>query len=410
MGRTGRLALVVILLLGLTWAQPAPAAHGAESPTGATLVGEEIGTSPELLPANDLPPPGPREIGYVNGRYLILNMHGALFTSSLKHFQENVDYAEWMNAGVIRVFGTDAGEFVEWPGERVGARIVQIAPILRAANLKLIVALVNNHRPVPDEYPESFGFMDQYFQLLLPFYQANWRGPYLSYVRGLIGTVVRYGAQDVVWAWELGNELHTPREPRAVMPFLNAASLEVRRLDPAARILPGTMGVNHLEPGVPDSPVARALYCYGPISAYTLHAYDWRSPDYPGDMPIDWDFDNIVNRPCPNGRRLPIIVEELGTSRELPGAYSANEEALRLEQELHQIRMVLKQDGVVAIGVWSAESPYGFDVSRWDHRRGLTSYGDNAEGGGSCFGVAEGDPIGARCLLERALRALPASP
>ena len=113
MRRTGRLMLVVILLLGLTWVQPAPAVRGAESPTEATLVGEEIGTSPELLPASDLPPPGQREIGYVNGRFLILNMHGALFTNSVRHFQENVDYAAWMNAGVIRVFGTDAGELVD---------------------------------------------------------------------------------------------------------------------------------------------------------------------------------------------------------------------------------------------------------------------------------------------------------
>lgn len=410
MRRSAQFVLLIILLLGLAWTQPVPPARGAEGPSGATLVGEEMGASPELLPAGDLPPPGQREVGYVNGRFLILNMHGALFTEDVENFYENIVYANWMNAGVIRVFATDAGEFVQWPGERVGKRIVDLAPALRAANVKLIVALVNNHRPVPGEHPDSFGWMDDYFQLLLPFYQHNWRGPYLGYIRSLIGTVVQNGASDVVWAWELGNELHTPRQPRAVMSFLNAASLEVRRIDPNARILAGTMGVNHLEPGVPDSPVARALYCYGPISAYTLHAYDWRSPDFPGDMPIHWDFEHIVNRPCPNGRRLPIIVEELGTSRQLPGVYSADQEDLRLEQELNQIRMVLQHEGVVAIGAWSAESPYALDISRWDHRRGLTSYGPDANGSGSCFRLGNGEQPGVRCQLERVLQRLPAPP
>jgi hypothetical protein len=211
----------------------------------------------------------------------------------------------------------------------------------------------------------------------------------------------------VVWAWELGNELHTPSEPRLVMPFINAMSQEVRRLDPNARVLAGTMGANHLEPMTPDSPLARVLYCNGPISAYTLHAYDWVSPEYPGDMPINWDFDNIVKEPCPNDRRLPILVEELGTSRELPAQYGAHQEDRRVAQELRQIKMVLRNEGVIGIGVWSAESPTVRDISRFDKRRGLTSYGPDALGSGSCYRQPNGLSFGARCRLEQILRALP---
>jgi hypothetical protein len=361
----------------------------------------------ELAPAAELPEPGRRQVGYLNGRFVILNMHGMLFHREIDNIHENLEYATWLRAGLIRVFATDAGELVEWDGERVGNRIADIAPALRAANLKLIVAIVNNHKEVPGEHPESTGWMDGYYQLLLPFYTDNWRGAYLTFLRQLIGTVRDRDAQDVVWAWELGNELHTPRDPKAVLRFINAAARETRALDPDARILAGTMGVNHLDPGVPDSPVARALYCHGPISAYTLHAYDWRSPDYWGDMPIHWDFEHIVNRPCPNGRRLPIIVEELGTSRELPGVYSADQEDRRFAQELNQLRMALSYDGVVGVGVWSAESMYVRDISRFDHRRGLTSYGSDNLGGGTCFRLPDGYPIGARCLLERVIQQLP---
>ena len=50
------------------------------------------------------------------------------------------------------------------------------------------------------------------------------------------------------------------------------------------------------------------------------------------------------------------------------------------------------------------------DVSRFDKRRGLTSYGADNLGGGSCYRLPEGDPIGARCLYERVLRDLPNRP
>ena len=61
---------------------------------------------------------------------------------------------------------------------------------------------------------------------------------------------------------------------------------EIKRLDPATPILPGTMGANHLQPWRVRSPVARWLDCDAPVDGYTLHAYDWVSKDRQGDMPI----------------------------------------------------------------------------------------------------------------------------
>jgi hypothetical protein len=406
MRQTAAVLLVSLLMLG--GLRPPAVVHGAETADGPDAA-EDLFTDLDLAPESSWPEAGRREIGYLNGRFVILNIHGALFHQHVKNIHENIAYASWLNAGVIRVFATDAGEFVEWDGSRVGERIADIAPALRAWNVKLIVALVNNHKPVPGEKPESAGWMDNYYQLLLPFYVDNWRGAYLRHLRQVIQTVRDRGAQDVVWAWELGNELHTPRQPKAVLPFINAAAAEVRRLDPGARILAGTMGANHLEPGVRDSRIARALYCHGPISAYTLHTYDWLTADRWGDMPIHWDFEHIVDRPCANGRRLPVVVEELGTSRQLSGVYSADQEDKRLAQEINQIRMVLRYEGVVGIGVWAAESPLVTDRSRFDTRRGLTSYGSDNLGGGSCYRAPSAQPA-ARCQLERILQALPRVP
>ena len=54
---------------------------------------------------------------------------------------------------------------------------MQLGPHLRAHRLKLVVALVNNHRPVPGEPAQSAGMLNGYFQLLLPFYQRHLAGP-----------------------------------------------------------------------------------------------------------------------------------------------------------------------------------------------------------------------------------------
>ncbi|MBV8949976.1 MAG: hypothetical protein JOZ99_03810, partial [Actinobacteria bacterium] len=291
-------------------------------------------------------------------------------------------------------------------GARVGARIAEIAPLLRAQHLRLIVAFVNNHQAVPGELPDSVGWMDNYFQLLLPFYTSNWRGAYLHFVHDLVSTVEYYNAQDVVYAWELGNELHTPRQPDAIVPFIMQVSAVVRQLDPLTPILPGTMGANHVEPDHPNSAIARWLYCDAPVDAYTLHAYDWVSRQRPGDMPIDWDLDNIVSQPCANGRALPLIVEELGTSRALPGVYTADDEQDRLAQETRQIQFVRQFPGVVGFGVWNAESPRLVDRTFVDVRRGLTSYGSGAQGGGSCYDPRPDPGPGVRCQLEQVLRGL----
>ena len=127
-------------------------------------------------------------------------------------------------------------------------------------------------------------------------------------------------------------------------------------------------------------------------------------------MPIDWDLNYVVNQPCANGRRLPVVVEELGTSRELPGVYGPDDEQARLQQEIRQIRMVLGYDQVVGIGSWSSESPLTPN-RRHDNRRGLTSYGPGRAGNGSCYPpVASSESAGARCQLETILRSLPARP
>jgi hypothetical protein len=342
----------------------------------------------------------------LNGGFLLVNNHGMLFHSDVSDIQEDVAYARWLGSGIVRVFATDNNGLHRWDGTRVGARIAEVAPILRAAHVRLIVAFVNNHRAVPGEVPASEGWMDSYMQLLLPFYTSNWRGAYLQFVRDLVTAVESRGARDVIFAWELGNELHTPRQPDALVAFLTDAAREVRALDPVTPLLPGTMGANHVEPGNANSSIARWLYCDAPVDAYTLHAYDWVSRQRPGDMPIDWDLDNILSQPCPNGRNLPVIVEELGTSRALPGVYAADDERGRLQQELRQIEFVRRFPQVVGFGVWNGESPRLVDRTFFDNRRGLTSYGNAAGGGGSCYDPTPEAAPGVRCQLEQALRSL----
>jgi hypothetical protein len=123
-------------------------------------------------------------------------------------------------------------------------------------------------------------------------------------------------------------------------------------------------------------------------------------------MPINWDLDAINAQPCPNGRALPVIVEELGTSRTLPGVYSGDDERGRLQQELRQIDFVRSYPQVVGFGVWNGESPRLTDHTWFDTRRGLTSYGSLARGGGSCYDPTPDLLPGVRCQLEQALRGL----
>ncbi len=383
-------ALLATTLVACVLVLPVASAQGISAP------------APQVLDA----PSRVSRLQPLNGGVVIVNMHGMLFHPDLTDIQEDVTYARWLGSGVIRVFATDSQGVQNWDGQRVGARIADIAPMLRTANVRVIVALVNNHRAVPDEPTTSSGWMDGYWQLLLPFYTATWRGAYASFVSSLISTVDARGALDVLYAWELGNELHTPAQPEALMPFINDAAALVRKLDPLTPILAGTMGANHVEPGNPQSSLARWLYCEAPIDAYTLHAYDWVSQQRPGDMPINWDLDAISAQPCANGRALPVIVEELGTSRALPGVYSSEDEHGRLQQELRQIDFVRGYPQVVGFGVWNGESPRLADHTWFDTRRGLTSYGSNARGGGSCYDPVPDPAPGVRCQLEQTLRGL----
>lgn len=365
---------------------------------------------PSALAAASRTPSTVRPVYPLNGRFLLLNMHGLLFHEDPRDFAENVAYARWMRAGVIRTFATDNNTLKPWSGLRLGNQIADMAPVLRAGDVKLIVALVNNHRPVPGEAPQSFGWLWDYDQLLLPFYTHTWRGAYASFMRELIGTVKARGALDVIHAWELGNELHTPENAVTVLQFVKDAVAEVRRVDPTTPIYPGTMGANHLQPWNERSPVARWLYCEAPVDAYTLHAYDWVSRQRQGDMPIEWDLDWITAEPCPSGRRLPVIVEELGTSRALRGMYERDEEAKRLALEISQLRFVLGFPQVKGVGVWNGESPRVVDRTFYDYRRGLTSWGPGALGGGSCYDPRPDPAPGLRCQLERILQQLPTPP
>ncbi len=379
-------------------AQPRMEAETAE-PDPAPQVGE-VG---EPFPA----PPVPR-LSSINGRFLLLNMHGALFHADIRDLEEDIAYAAWMKAGAIRVFATDNNTLKNWSGRQVGDRIADVAPALRAKGVKLLVSLVNNHRPVPGEPADSYGPMDGFNQLLLPFYTTNYPKAYLPFVRELIGTVKQRGALDVIFAWEFGNELHATMRPDAIIPFMNNVAAEIRAMDPDRPILPGSMGVQHLNPGNPRSPLGPWLYCEAPVDAYTLHTYDWQDQNLQGDSAISYDFDLVLSRPCFNGRKLPVIIEELGTSRFMPGVYSAQEEDKRVAQEVKQLRLVLSRPNITIIGVgpWNAESPKLKDRLYFDNRRGLTAYGPNNDGGGSCYNGENG----ARCRFEQILRNLPTLP
>ena len=380
--------LLATALMALALVVPvASAQEGAQADSSSPVIASRISDADPL-----------------NGGFLLVNMHGMLFHPDPSDIAEDLSYARWLGGGVVRVFATDSSGLRDWDGSRVGTRIAELAPMLRAAHLRLIVAFVNNHQAVPGELAASAGWMDNYMQLLLPFYTDNWHGAYTQFVHDLVATVEWYDSQDVIYAWELGNELHTPLQPDALIPFVTEAAAEVRALDPVTPILPGTMGANHVEPGDAYSSVARWLYCDAPVDAYTLHAYDWVSRQQPGDMPIDWDLDNIVSQPCPSGRTLPVIVEEIGTSRALAGVYTSNNERVRLEREQQQIEFVRRFPQVVGFGAWNGESPRLKDRTFVDTRRGLTSYGTNGQGGGSCYDPTPDPAPGARCQLEQLLR------
>ena len=105
-----------------------------------------------------------------------------------------------------------------------------------------------------------------------------------------------------------------------------------------------------------------------------------------------------------------MIVEEIGTSRSLPGVYTWDQEWKRLEQEIRQIWYALSHPQVVGIGVWNGESPRVSDPAFHDDTRGLTSFGIGAGGGGSAYDPRPESAPGFRAQLEQILRNLPALP
>lgn len=387
------------------------AAQNASSPAALANVEEPRAPVKELQAARR-PPVETLNVAsrnFVNGRFVLLNMHGLLFHDDLADVVENIEYASWLNAGVIRVFATDKIHFVNWSGGGVADRIVEIAPLLREANLRLIVTLMDQYREVPGDDTAPLGLLHGYRQLLLPFYTTSWRGGYREFINDLIWLVKERGASDVIWAWEIGNEIHTQEEPARILSFVNDVTREIRRIDDHTPILPGTMGGGILDPGEESSAIARELFCEAPITAYTLHTFDWWDEAKGGDVPIHWDLENVARTACDNGRALPVIVEELGTSVEVPGVYRADQSWRRLEVELRQLHYVLAHPSVTAVGVWSAESPRAHSL-RHDPRRGLTSYRNPEGGSGSCYRPDPEATAGPRCDLEMAIRALPRLP
>ena len=109
--------------------------------------------------------------GFINGRFLILNMHGGFSHDSIDPVQENMRYAAWMNAGAIRIFATDSSQ-TQHVGRRGRRQPHRRSSRRRCGryDVKLIVALVNNHQEVPGEPKDSIGWKDGYWQHLLPFF------------------------------------------------------------------------------------------------------------------------------------------------------------------------------------------------------------------------------------------------
>src|SRR5215471_19035222 len=89
---------------------PAASAVGP-NPTDATLASRISATDP------------------LNGGFLIANMHGMLFHPDVNDISEDLAYARWLGAGVVRVFATDSSGTHPWNGTQVGSRIVNIAPM-----------------------------------------------------------------------------------------------------------------------------------------------------------------------------------------------------------------------------------------------------------------------------------------
>lgn len=314
---------------------------------------------------------------FLNGGCLLLNHHELLFLPDLGIIGRDIGYCSFLGAGVIRVFATDSNFGFEWTGEKVGRRIGEIAPLLRAYGVKLIVALVNNHRPVPGEEKEAFGFFDGYDQLTQAFYEGIWKNSYKRYVLEIIQTVKNLRCSDVIFAWEPVNEGHTPKKPEVFLKFFREITGFILSLDGRTLVGPGTMGIHHLDPWQPNSKVGLEFYSYLKTigSFITLHAYDLVVDEEgkvveSGDMPVHWDFELLARNPRIN---IPVIVEEIGTSRK-NRFWGEGQQNLRYQYEVRAVEYFL-QHGAVGFGPWS-----GCVDTKWgDSWRGISSFGSGED-------------------------------
>jgi hypothetical protein len=353
-----------------------------------------------------------RNYKYVNGGCLIANHHEFLFTTEF--FWEQMVYYIVMDAKVIRAMATDANHLIpgrELSGAEVGARIALIAPALRMLGIKLMVALTNNHCPVPGDTkyagnrPQVGDPSRIYYEILEPWFEGGFRENYLPFIEELITTVRELGALDVIFAWEPGNELHTPSNPATLLDFYREVTSFIKDLDPDTKIASGTMGVNHIDPGQPDSPVAREIYQLPAFDVITLHTYDFilrkdpRTTQYdmpvsPGDMPIDWDFQLLKAM----NLSKPVIVEEIGTSRTSPPWWYDPGALERLIYEARLIDYTLA-NGAVGWGPWSLTTQ-GERIG--DGYRGPCSYP------GMSLWETNGEPTDSpRARIEECYRNLP---
>jgi len=351
----------------------------------------------------------------LNGGSLLANHHEFLFTTEL--FWEQLAYYRIMNARVIRAMATDANRLMPGApltGAQVGARIAIVAPALRMCGIKLLVAFTNNHCPVPGDEgyagirPQVGDPSRAHYEILEPWFEGGYRENYLPFVEDLITTVHRLGAQDVIFAWEPGNELHTPLNPERLLGFYREVTSVIRHLDPDTKIASGTMGINHIDPTQPESPVARQIYGLAAFDIITLHAYDfilerdmWSGECdrvvSTGDMPIDWDFQLMKDMNLDK----PVLIEELGTTKILPPRWHNPDQVERLVYEARLIDYTLR-NGAVGWGPWSLTTQ-GERIG--DGNRGPCSYP-----GTSLFQTGGQPTDSPRVRIEECYRSLPWPP
>jgi endo-1,4-beta-mannosidase len=347
----------------------------------------------------------------LNGGCLIANHHEFLFTNEL--FRDQLIYYQIMGVKVIRAFATDANKLTcpSCSGAEVGSRIAQTAPALRETGIKLLIPLTNNHCPVPGDgkyagvQPQIGDPNRVYYEIMEPWFDGGFRENYFPFVMDLINTLKQKKALDVVFAWEPGNELHTPYHPEKLLAFYEETIAFIKDLDQETPIASGTMGVNHLAPFSPFCQTCQEIYTLEGFDFLTLHTYDlileWSDQTNNfdrvinnGDMPIQWDFELIRRL----GLEKPIIIEEIGTSRSLPPFWNEGDELKKLVSETRMIDFALR-NGAVGWGPWS--------LTTQGERIGDGYRGPNSYPGTSLFqseGILTDSP---RARIEEAYRSLP---